>query len=261
MIIATVAIVHDYALLRYYLQHYRICGVERFFIACDSDDLDASGALTAFLGSQIDVVQLSLSRRFRRSRIVGATEEDIRRQVATPQDWVVPADLDEFNQFPLALADLAADLDAGGFTHVTGHLADRLAPEGHLARLEPFDNQIPIWDQYPLVADATSCIVEGTTEKVLLSRGDLPLWLGHHRLGDNAPNRPHPYVGEAHHFKWRDGLEATVEWRLANESKVSAPWRHESENLASYLSEHGRIRPEDTSARIGWAPTTKGFGR
>ena len=62
-------------------------------------------------------------------------EEEVRRAVAGPDDWVVPADLDELNQYPLPLPELVRLLAAGGYTHVTGTLVDRLAADGALRPL------------------------------------------------------------------------------------------------------------------------------
>ena len=178
MILAIVGIVHSYDLLPYYLRHYRELGVDRFAIACNPDDLDPAGGVKKMLASEPDVNVVDLPGGFQRSRLVGMIEEEVRLRTATAEDWAIPADLDELNQYPADLRDLVAQVEQYGFTHVSGELRDRLAPEGVLAGLKPFDRGVSIWGQYPLEANVTGRIAEGLTEKVLLPRGDLAWGIG-----------------------------------------------------------------------------------
>lgn len=130
MILAVVGAVHAYDLLPYYLKHYRTLGVERFAISCRPDELDPTGELKHYLGEQSDVAVVDLPRGFRRSNLVGMVEEETRASVASAADWVIPADLDELNQYPDDLHTLARTMEEGGLTHITGHMRDRLAPDG-----------------------------------------------------------------------------------------------------------------------------------
>lgn len=255
MIRAIVGIVHAYNLLPYYLSHYRELGVNRFTIACHPDDLNPTGELRRMLASQPDIDVVDIPRGFQRSHLVGMIEEEVRSRVALDDDWVIPADLDELNQYPVRLRALVRQMEEDGFTHLAGELRDRLAPKGVLARLLPFDEGISIWEQYPLAANVTARIAGGMIEKVLLSRGDLAWSIGHHRMRDSPVLRPFGLTGVAHHFKWRDGLAQRLAWRVDNEKRAKVPWSKESVLLSNYLQEHGRIVPEDVDATVGWRPT------
>lgn len=248
MILAVVGIAHGHDLLPYYLDHYRSLGVERFVIACDAE-------LQRALSLQPDVEAVDLPRGFQRSRLVGMIEEELRVRHAGPADWVIPADLDELNEYPTSLPDLVAQMRRDAATHVEGVMRDRIAPGGVLAALEPFEGGRSIWDQYPLEAAVGVRLAESRTDKVLLSRGDLAWGIGHHQMRD-APALPaFRAQGVAHHFKWRADLLRNLSWRVENEERARVPWKQESVRLREYLHTHGRIRPEDVDARAGWQPT------
>jgi hypothetical protein len=254
MILAIVGIVHGFDLLPYYLSHYRALGVGRFIIACDPAKLDPSGALGRMLALQPDFEVLDLPRGFRRSGLVGMIEEEARSSVASGDDWAIPADLDELNQYPGDLRDLVRRMEQDGSTHLAGELRDRLASGGVLARLLPFAQGVSIWEQYPLEARVTARIAGGRTDKVLLSRGDLAWCMGHHCMREARTLRPFHSHGVAHHFKWRDGLAETLAWRVENEARARVPWSTESVRLSGYLRRHGRIVPQDVEATPGWRP-------
>jgi hypothetical protein len=259
MIIAVTAIVHGYELLPYYLEYYRELGVEEFVISCDPEELDESGELGTYLAAQADVKLLPLPRTFRRSKLVGMIEEEIRKKIGRHSDWLIPADLDEFNQYPWPLRDLVERLERGGYTHVNGVFSDRLAVGGELVALKPQSEHISLWDQYPMEAAVTQRIGQGQLEKVMLSRGDVGWALGHHHVSARPDLKPHPDEGVVHHFKWRDTVLRTLNWRVSNEEKVGTglPWVGETIRMREYLRQHGRIRYEDVGATPGWRPSAR----
>jgi hypothetical protein len=252
MILAVTGIVHAFDLLPYYLDHYRKLGVERFVIACDPDQ--GGGELGRLLSTQRDVEALPMPRTFRRSSLVGMIEEETRLRIADPDDWVVPADLDELNQYPDELRDLVRTMQRHGYTHVTGELRDRLAAGGELTSLLPFSRGIPIWQQYPLEGSVTSELAHGSVEKVLLSRGDLGWTVGHHRMRPRPTLMPYPRTGTAYHFKWREGLAGNLAWRVQHESRARVPWCKESLRLDEHLRNHGRINLDEIETTTGWQP-------
>ena len=52
----------------------------------------------------------------------------------TPLRWIIPADLDEFIQFPRPLRGLIDRMEDGGYDYVRGCFRDRLAPQWRVAR-------------------------------------------------------------------------------------------------------------------------------
>ena len=180
------------------------------------------------LASHPDVDVVNLPRGFQRSSLVGMIEEEVRSLIATAGDWLIPSDLDELNQYPADLRDLVHQMEQDGSTHLVGELRDRLAPEGVLAGLLPFDQGVSIWDQYPLEGDVTARIAGRVGSTGALSRGDLAWCMGHHRMRDSPMLRPFGSTGVAHHFKWRDGLAQTLAWRVDSEERARVPWSRES---------------------------------
>ncbi len=250
MIIVATAVLHDSGLLPYFVAHYRAVGADRFAIAVDRDGTGAAEAL-AYGDAQPDIDVLEVTPRYRRNRLVGSNEEDIRRAVAGPRDWVVPADLDELNQYPGDLPDLVGRMERAGAVQLVGHLVDRLAADGRMAPLAPVGRGRSLWDQYPLEAPLTTRFTQGETAKVLVARGDQALGLGHHRVvGEPAPAWPES--GRAHHFKWREGLTAMLRWRIDHERRARMPWVVESERLLEILERSGGFDPDAVGAVPGW---------
>ncbi len=252
MILAITGILHACDLLPYYLDHYRQLGVERFVIACNPDQ--GGGELGRQLSAQADVETLPLPRTFRRSNLVGMVEEETRLRVAGPDDWVIPADLDELNQYPDDLPEIVRAMEHDGYTHLVGELRDRLADGGELTSLLPFSRGVPIWHQYPLEGSVTSQLARGSVEKVLLSRGDLGWTVGHHRMRPTPMLKAYPKMGTAYHFKWREGLAGNLAWRVDHESRARAPWYEESQRLGDHVREHGRINLDQIATSEGWKP-------
>jgi hypothetical protein len=254
MILCIVGIVHGYDLLPYYLDHYRMLGVHRFVVACDPETLDPTGRLSDHLRAQPDIVLDALPKSFRRSQLVGFIEEEMRRKHAGPDDWIIPADLDELNQYPLPLPTLIAEFEANDFTHMGGVMRDRISPDGTLAPLLPFDQGVSIWRQYPWEADATALIAGGWTDKVLLSKGDVELSAGHHFPRYRESTRPATHTGVAHHFKWRSELQSMLDWRIENEKRARMPWQKDSITLERFFKSHDRFDLQGLGATYGWQP-------
>jgi hypothetical protein len=243
VIVCVTLIAHDHTLLPYYLEHYRRLGVDGFVIAAE-----LGSPAVPRLRLQPDVEVVEPSGRFLRTHLVGMEEEEIRRHHVHRAAWLVPADLDEFNEYPGDLGELAAEMEAAGYTHVTGTLSDRVAADGSLAPLRDHADGVPIWDQYPLQAPVTERLAGARTAKVLLFRADLPLGIGHHRLACEG-GRPLPRTGVTHHFKWRDGLAESLQWRVRNERRIRAPWAAESERLLAHLAASARLDLEALGAQ------------
>jgi hypothetical protein len=125
MILAVVGIVHSFDLLPYYVVPLLKVGVARFVIACNVNE---GGELGGLLVGRPDVLVLALPRTFRRSNLVGMVDEEIRVRASGPHDWVIPAGLDELNQYLDDLQKLASEMEWCGYSRVVGELRHRLAP-------------------------------------------------------------------------------------------------------------------------------------
>ena len=244
-------ITYDAALLPHFVDYYRGLGVENFAISvCElrSGIRAEVEALGSTLGHGITVLRASEWQE--RTGVDGNNKEDLRRRVAQAEDWIIPADIDEFIQFPLPLQELIGKLIETDTQCVMGRFCDRLAPGGVLSA----STSVPsIWEQYPLEAEVTSKLVKGLCTKVVLCRGDCEIGSGHHFLCG-----PARVLGGAsgivHHFKWRARLAEVMSQRIGIYRREKVPWVDESERVLAYLAEHGRIVPEHFAAKPGWQP-------
>lgn len=245
------SISYDVSLLPHFVSYYRSLGVEEFAISVleQRPGIRAEAeALAATLGAGIHLY--GAAEWEKRRGVEGANKDELRRRVAQPGDWLIPADLDEFIQFPAPLPALIDELRGADAQYVTGTFRDRLAPDGVLTATEPAP---AIWEQYPLEAAVTERLAQGLCTKVILCREDCELSSGHHFVC-GAMQAWNGARGTVHHFKWRAGLVEALQRRVAVYQREKVPWVGECERVVAYLAEHGRIVPEQFAARHGWQP-------
>lgn len=245
------SISYDVSLLPHFVSYYRSLGVEEFAISVleQRPGIRAEAeAVAASLGAGIHLY--GAAEWEKRCGVEGANKDELRRRVAQPGDWLIPADLDEFIQFPAPLPALIDQLRAADAQYVTGMFRDRLAPDGMLAATE---SAPPIWEQYPLEAAVTERLAQGLCIKVILCRADCELSSGHHFVS-GAMRRWDGAAGTVHHFKWRAGLAEALERRVEVYRREKVSWIGECQRVVAYLAEHGRIIPEHFGARLGWQP-------
>lgn len=169
------SISYDASLLPHFVGYYRALGVEAFAIAVHEQRagmLAETEALVATLGTGIDLVPAS--ERQIRTGVEGWNKEELRQRIAMPGDWLIPADLDEFIQFPAPLPQLIAQMEQSGASYVMGEFRDRIAANGQLTPLAAAPS---LWEQYPLECDFSAQLVRCLCKKVVLCRGDCALGL------------------------------------------------------------------------------------
>jgi hypothetical protein len=243
--------VYDAGLLPHFIEYYRGLGVEAFAISI-CEQLPGIWAecerWAALLGPGIDLRPASAWQQ--RTGVEGAYLEHLRKQVASPEDWLIPADLDEFIQFPAPVPQLIEAMQREGADYLAGRFTDRIALDGHLI---PATQAPTLWAQYPLECDFTARLVRGLCTKVALCRGNCSIAAGHHFL--NGPARVLPgRRATVHHFKWKAGVIAALQRRVEIHRRQRVSWIGEAERTLAYFTEHGRIVPEQFGARPGWRP-------
>lgn len=243
-LISCVGVESDLPLLPHFLRHYLGLGIapERVHLVLNAPTADAPG--------------LAEARAVLAAHGVGGAEEwiapytsdamwekrrEVQRRVASPADWVVSADVDEFCEFPAPLGEVLDYCERRGANCVQGVFIDRLAPGGTLAEVEPSPS---LWDQFPIEADVIGTIRqhEGDSDNykfgtvnIMVCRGDvLPSRGGHAPLkGEDSapasfllgaplgrmPGITNPAVRFAipfrvHHFKWTEALAERHQRRL-----------------------------------------------
>jgi hypothetical protein len=237
-----VAITTHASLFPHFLRHYREAGVSRFYVS----------------------TELALAREVRRQASgfpvevftdLDATESieggtaavtQMRLKHAAPDEWVVLADLDEFQVHPGGVTHTAAAADAEGANVVRGIMIDRVATDGQLKTFGPTDD---LWQVFPERCYVTARLQGGLSYKCALLKGQLEsgrtedgLSLAHHHMqGERIASR----TVEIHHFKWNAEALERLTTAIERTRAAGQPFWVEYERVLAHLREHGRLRWED----------------
>jgi hypothetical protein len=210
--------------------------------------LEQTTRVASELDANIQLVEVSC--RQKETSIEANNKEEIREKYVAPNDWIIPADLDEFIHFPAPVPELISEMEAVKATHIMGHFSDRISADGHLT---PTTETPSIWEQYPLQCNVSKSLVKCWTHKVVLARGDCVLASGHHDV-ISPKKRLETRSAKVHHFKWRAGLPEALARRIKIYKRQNFPCIAESTRILNYLEKHKRIVPSDFRARRGWKP-------
>lgn len=245
-LISCVGVEHDLPLLPHFLEYYSGLGIapSDMHLVLNVQDAESPALARAHAvleahGAEPAEVWIAPYT----SDAMWGKRREVQQRVASPTDWVVSADVDEFHEFPAPLGEFLAYCERQGATCVQGVFIDRLAADGRLKAVEP---EPSVWDQFPVEADVI-CTVRRAEEgkywygtvNIMVCRGDvLPSRGGHHPLADGRevshllgrPLAEFPGITDArfrfslplrvHHFKWTDTLAKGLHERL-NTSGVS----------------------------------------
>jgi len=123
-------------------------------------------------------------------------------------DWIIPADLDEFTKFPTNIINLINKCNDDNITHLCGYLVDRVSSDGEL---HPLQKDKSIWVQYPDEKNMTGDVMGSTRQKVLLYKHmSGSVGHGHHQPGPQVLEEHVRYLGEiCYHFKWTASVIAS----------------------------------------------------
>ena len=197
---------------------------------------------------------------------------EIQQRVATKEDWVISADVDEFHEFPDDLNVFLNYCENKGINCVQGVFIDRLTSDGTLA---PIMESPPLWEQFPVQADVICTIRqedekgwENGTVNIMACKGNLlPERGGHFPLsngqkikytfGDRQLAKFNGIKGAStrfkiplrvHHFKWNKSLLTSLQKRLSTPG-VSAQGQSYGNLLLQHLGKDQRIKIEKMPVR------------
>ncbi len=237
-----VAVAAHATLLPHFVRHYQSAGVTQFFVAVEPALEEHVARLTA--GRPVEIVRgLDASES-----IEGGTAavSNMRAEVADPDEWVVLADLDEFQMHPRGVVATAAAADAEGANVVRGRLVDRVATDGELKSIGPNDD---LWRLFPEESHITALLQQGVAHKCALVKNHLKSALN----GDGLSLAHHHMTGERvastridiHHFKWNAEAVDRMTMAMARTQAAGQPFWVEYERVLEHIREHGRLRWED----------------
>ena len=234
-------------LLPQFVEHYRALLVERFHLTLHFDPevpRDQIAARTrlaedtlARLGVDLNAVMIwpfdsDVSREH---------QNQVQRQIAAQGDWIVWADVDEFQTYPEPLPDLIAQAELQGCDYFRAAMIDRLAQDGSLAEFDPGRS---IWEQYPRRSRLTRDVAGAWDMKTTCARTDIILRGGNHAPVHEEEVVAWPQWFEVHHFKWDASVIPRLRRRLEPDWKERCYWWTESAALLDHIERNGgRVDP------------------
>jgi hypothetical protein len=230
-------------LLPHWLKHYLRLGVDQIVLCVLREGMEAQldQIHAAIAGLPVRVHLFSDWTDERQQQVLRNSLDDIG---CRGEDWVVHADLDELNEFPCPIDELALAMEKAGRTAVHGNFIDRVSVDGRFVAAQPTPS---LAEQYPIECQLTDRILQGFTEKIMLARHEVWISGGHHKAGAFSGGH---VIGQwqdyrVHHFKWRAGVLERLRWALANVASADSQWGRETGRLLEFVGSGGRIPVED----------------
>jgi hypothetical protein len=201
------SIYDDARLLPHFLRHYEALGVSRFYCVAHMDQNQALLDQIAGHTRGHHFVVAHVMRGTYHPWPVYEQLDAVRQRHVRPDAWVLSADLDEFLDARVPVAELIARCEAAGADYVKGILVDRIASDGTFPPL----GAGPLGPQFPLAAALTGKLLRAFVDKVPLMRGTCKVEDGLHKTTGRPLEGPPVSV---FHYKWFDGVHARMVDRL-----------------------------------------------
>ena len=229
-------------LLYHFFDFYKKHGVDEFYIILQSNRGDNKRISDA----QNILREFNITEKFTwmDDYYSPRLHQFMRRAIADMDKtgWMIPADIDEFHNFPLRAKLFLRDCDNRGINCVRGQLLDKVAQDGEL---NPIKKEIPIDRQFPFCADITKELAKGNTGKITAFKKPLIPGKGNHAVTKKKWRTVyHGQIIDCHHFKWDSLAPGRVEKRFRCYSEKKINWYKESERVYRYLQKRKKIMPE-----------------
>lgn len=171
--------------------------------------------------------------------------EGLKRKHASPNEWVIVTDLDEFLEFSPSLKATVLFHQWMGYDSVYGLFVDRIHQEGALTSIDP---QVPLERQFPLGADLTKNILLGWVHKIVLMKAGVQLTNCAHAAVKNVwDGRFHALI---HHYKWNAEVLERLKDRIETFRPRQMLWWRESERFMEFYKKMDRIDIADPRLNI-----------
>jgi len=249
-----------------FLEYYNSLGIEKFLINVNAKEGDP-----LIERAQKDLQKYSCeiakiwSEEFSEKDKVSYERETILR-FCDMEDWVVYADLDEFQEYPKKLPEMIKSCEENYIPFLEGRLIDRVASDGSFRKLSP---QKSLDRQYPLGGYITNRILGAWDKKIVLARANKIVGGGHHIfLHDEIQNSGYQqkkYNGDLekvskginiHHFKWDSTILKRMDFGLElQDLSIQTGWHREIKTFHKYLEKHKKIDVSDPNLmfnRVGY---------
>jgi hypothetical protein len=230
-------------LLPHWLDYYHQLGVDQFAICVLRESMqERLDEINSIIAGLPATLHLFSDWTDERQQIV--MRQALEEIGCLRRDWVIHADLDELNEFPCPIDELATAMERGGRVAVHGNFIDRIHARGEFAALTP---KPTLAEQYPVECRLTEKILKGCPQKIMLARHEVIVEPGHHTAKE--PSGRH-VIGawqdyRVHHFKWRQGVVQRLQWALANVASHDSQWGRETQRFLDFIKPLGSIPVND----------------
>jgi hypothetical protein len=227
-----------------FVDHYRALGVDEFHLSLHFEPNEERVAM-GWACERAEMILADARLKLAATLVCPFSGEALcnhhaalQAQRCRERDWLIWADIDEFQEYPCALRALIEFAERSGIDYFWGEVIDRIADSG---ALEPFDPTRSIWLQYPREYPVTRDVAGAETRKVTCGRASVRVAPGPHTVTNEKRLRYYADPVLVHHFKW----DATVLGRL--KARVLPEWREqwwfESQRLLDFFERTGGIFP------------------
>lgn len=242
----------DVKLLKHNLEYYTAIGINRILLSIhirqewEKGFLDTVNEIIANYPATIADIHCKPGN---------ASKERYERVISKHcrnNDWVIVADLDEFYEYSMPLADVVNYCEEKSYDYVTGEFLDRVGPMGERATI-----QGNIWDSFPVGLRLTKNIGKGCVNKVVLARAGIKLTGGHHRAlsGNGCPISKCSAI--VHHFKWDSSCIERIQYMKNMYTEENLPWVDETIRMEEFIKINGDLFPIDNPALEAYWPMYK----
>ena len=236
-------------LLAQFVEHYQVLGIEKFHLSLQIEpEIKDSAAKAATdvcrrILKPYGVELTAVLRKPFNSLNIRVHHDGIQRELGTGSDWIVWADLDEFQVYPGDFRSLVQVAQGIELDYFHGYLVEKIAGDG---KLKPFVASESIWNQYPRRFSLPGADGLQRTHKVACARSDVAISRGNHvPLGDK-PLKYYAEDVEIHHFKWDATVVQRLSRRLQPDFQSECPWWVDSRDLIEHIQRNeGRLADPD----------------
>lgn len=221
-------------LLNHILQYYTSKGVDKFYFTVYGGE-----GMSAW--HELEFAAQSYNIEFHANDYPWSTSNDsdyknVIRQTLSPDDWIIPADIDEFHWHPTFdnFKDLGRNM--GNFDFVRTTLVDRVTVDGHIP--EGIEADVPLMEQFPINKFITRDIMGAYTTKMIMSRPNVVIGPGHHYLHMHRKLRRFKEDAVTFHFKWFGNIRNKERLKIQMYKNADTHWYVEQERLFKHLDQH-----------------------
>ena len=154
-------------------------------------------------------------------------------------DWIINTDIDEQVETQIGtLREKVKELESNQENACIGLMVDRVESNGELPDIQPDQS---LATQFPLISNITRRVLKGDIKKFPITRGDLNVKGGSHRLTEESSNKVklNKEILTINHYKWTSNAIPKLQERIETHKKF-VHWR-ESDRFLRYWESHKKL--------------------